>query len=452
MRSLTPNECERLNAAFVLRGIEATRLLLNNGVEAEHFADNEIRVVMSAAFSLAIAGTETSALEILRHVTEKASDEEIKIFTGANRKDRLETFSRLLDRLIFDFPHLSCMTTPEGAAAFVKSEATRRTVVNMAREFYTSITNGANVSDTITGTIAELLKVNSILQHVDGIETLASAAKLAQHDAEEEAAGRVKSLSTGYRELDIALHGLKGGRLYVIGAEEKCGKSLLTSAIGFNVARAGAPVGLVSMEMQGKEIAARLAGCSETEPANERAAKLAQFSNTVFRYPFFIRSGGVTAARLTAAAYELVLKNRVQLLIVDYLQLVSMSGKVERVNEINETVAGLKSFAMAFNIPVVLVSSVNNKQIIGRTSKKPTPADLRDSGRIANDCDCLIFLWTPSPDIAPAYREVFISRGRNGESGTIGLNLNASSLRFEETPLQYFIEPKQHSQAGRAWD
>lgn len=204
------------------------------------------------------------------------------------------------------------------------------------------------------------------------------------------------------------------------------------------------------MEMDGKTLAARLAGCSETEPAKDRAAKLAQFGNTVYRTPFYIRSGGVSSGRLTAAAYELVLKYKVRVLIVDYLQLISMTGKGERVNEINETVAGLKSFAMSMNIPVILVSSVNNKQIIGRTSKKPTPADLRDSGRIANDCDCLIFLWTPDADLNPAYRECFVSRGRNGESGTIGMNLNASSLRFEEMPLQYFTEPKQHT-PGRAW-
>jgi replicative DNA helicase len=449
---MTTNETERLLCAFTLRGIDATRHLQTCGVDVGHFQDAELKIIVGASYALATAGTETTALEILRHLTEKAGDGILKPFAGASRKERLETVSRLLDCLNDDFAHLSMQATPEGAADFLKNEAARRRVVDMARDFYTKITNGANISDTLTGTISELLAFNTSLQRVDGIETLAEAAKLARIDAEEEAAGRVVSLSTGYREIDNSLHGLRGGRLYVIGAEEKCGKSLLTSAIGYNIARAGVPVGLISMEMDGKTLAGRLAGCSETEPAKNRAAKLKQFENTVYRTPFHIRSGGVSAGRLTAAAYELVLKYKARVLIVDYLQLVSMTGKGERVNEINETVAGLKSFAMAMNIPVILVSSVNNKQIIGRTSKKPTPADLRDSGRIANDCDCLIFLWTPNADLQPNYREVFISRGRNGERGTIGMNLNASSLRFEETPLQFFAEPKQQSQASRAWE
>jgi replicative DNA helicase len=90
---------------------------------------------------------------------------------------------------------------------------------------------------------------------------------------------------------------------------------------------------------------------------------------------------------------------------------------------------------------VVLVSSVNNKQIFGRPSKKPTPADLRDSGRIANDADCLIFLWMPNSEAEPDYREAFVSRGRHGEAGAVGLRLNASTLRFEETALMHFLEP-----------
>jgi replicative DNA helicase len=448
---MTANECERLGAGFILRGgIQATRKLQQCNVEPQHFQDTEIRVVIDAAFSLASEGSETTSLNILTFAKEKLSDEELKRFAGPTRQEKLVSVSRLLDRLLEDFERLRLQTTPEGAAEFLITEASRRRAVEMAREFYTKITNGANISETLTGTISDLLAFNSMLQHVDGTETLADASRHAYQDAEDEAAGKIVSLSTGYTQFDRMLHGLRGGRLYVVGAEEKAGKSLLTSAIAFNIARSGVPVGLVSMEMQGKEIAARLAGCSETEPARDRAAKLSQFSNTVYRYPFFIRSGGVTAARLKAAAFELVLKNKVRLLIVDYLQLVSMNGKGERVNEINETVAGLKTFAMTMNIPVILISSVNNKQIIGRTTKKPTPADLRDSGRIANDCDCLLFLWVPDPDIAPEYREVFVSRGRNGENGSVGMKLNTVSLRFEETELKKFEDQRQPPQ-GRAW-
>jgi replicative DNA helicase len=139
-----------------------------------------------------------------------------------------------------------------------------------------------------------------------------------------------------------------------------------------------------------------------------------------------------------------VLKKKIKLLIFDYLQLVKLGGKDKRVDEINETVAGLKTFAMTFDIPVIVVSATNNKQITDRMTRKPIPADLRDSGRIANDCDVLMFLWSPNAESDRSYRELFISRGRNGESGSVGLTLNTSALRFEETPLKYFNDQNSH--------
>jgi replicative DNA helicase len=273
---MTANECERLIVGLALRGIDATRFLQQQGIEAEHFNDKELHAVINSAFALAMKGAETTALDILRHANENVTDEELKLFSGATRKDKLESLERLLDRLGDDFKRLSLQATPEGAAECLKAQAERRKLEYIARRLYKKVTDGANLNDTLTGTIADLLAFNSSLNNIDGIVTLADASEAACKDAENEAMGRIVSLSTGYRQLDSMLHKLHGSRLYVIGAEEKEGKSLLTASIAFNVAKADTPIGLISMEMSYKEIAARLAGlqrdCTGPGACNETGA------------------------------------------------------------------------------------------------------------------------------------------------------------------------------------
>jgi replicative DNA helicase len=127
---------------------------------------------------------------------------------------------------------------------------------------------------------------------------------------------------------------------------------------------------------------------------------------------------------------------------VDYLQLIELLGR-DRVNEINDLVSRLKGLAMDLEIPVVLVAAVLNKQINHRADRKPCPADVRDTGRLANDADCLMFLWKPDEE-DENYLELFVSRSRYSKPGRVGLYLNPESLKLsqvtprdaEEVPLK----------------
>lgn len=253
-------------------------------------------------------------------------------------------------------------------------------------------------------------------------------------ETEQELSGKIVRLPTGFPDLDRIIYGLEKGRLYCLAAEEKIGKSLLSYQIGFHNALRGCPVGIISTEMRGSEISKRYAGVHNGQDALHRLNRLKQFQGENKSLPLFIRDGSASAEKVIAVARKLWHEKKVGLLIVDYLQLVELPGK-DRVNEINAFVGKLKGLAMDLEVPIVLVAAVLNKQLSNRGDRKPTPADIRDTGRLANDADCTMFLWKPLED-DESYIELFVARSRYSKLGKVGLSLNTETLSLSQTALR----------------
>ncbi|MDI6766033.1 MAG: DnaB-like helicase C-terminal domain-containing protein [Bacteroidota bacterium] len=317
---------------------------------------------------------------------------------------------------------------------YLRQETERKKAQEIILSAGTKLNDGIEVETVIEEAARELITLSAKSQNIKSYTHLEDAFDEAIKETEDEIAGKVVRLSTGFHDLDRIIYGLEKGRLYCIAAEEKIGKSLLSYQIGLNSASKGNPSAIISMEMKASEIAKRFAGVNSGQEALHRLNALKKLKAEIGKYPLFIRDGSANQGKVFITIHKLYAEKQVELLIVDYLQLIELQGK-DRVNEVNDFVGKLKGLAMDLNIPIVLISAVLNKQLSHRNDRKPTPADLRDTGRLANDADCLMFLWKPDEQ-DENYLELFVARSRYSKLGRIGLFLDPETLKLSQTELR----------------
>jgi len=440
---ITQIDAEKLLVAFCLQGRNATSFAVNQNLNEEDFSDRELRMLFEVSVSLFAQRKEINALTVQSFLREEVSENH---FLGKvqDKKEAIEKLIQLAEDIASEFVFLKQLSDPVTACTFLKTETQRRKVSETILQLHSKLLSGGELSETITNGVHTLLSFFNSQNPTRQVVSIADANAEKRKEVEDELAGKIVRLSTGFSDIDSLLIGLRKGCLYVLAAEEKVGKSLLSTQIALNVAGKGNAVGVVSLEMKASEIAGRLAGANERDEPNKRLEAIIAFDEQARHLPIYIASGSAKHDKLFSIAHGLVLEKKISFLIVDYLQLVTLPQKTDRVNEINSVVASLKAIALDLNIPVLLISAVLNKQIVNRSTRKPTPADLRDSGRIANDCDCLFFLWKPEEETEPNYLELFVARGRNGEKGKCGLWFDESTLRLEQTTLREEIPLKMY--------
>lgn len=233
-----------------------------------------------------------------------------------------------------------------------------------------------------------------------------------------EAPGGLVGLTTGLRDLDDATGGLRGGEMIVVGARPSMGKTTLGLAISAGAAAAGARVGFVSYEMPAADLGAQITAgltpisrdlttrgkerfqgedgrfrwrpVTEGEIASMQAAQRAMASRRLLILDMRIR----TMAALRAQVRRLVRRGGLDLVVIDYLQLMEVPELARfdnRTLEVTRLSGQLKALAKDFNIPVVVLSQLN-RQVEGREVKRPGLSDLRDSGAIEQDADVVMFL------------------------------------------------------------
>ncbi len=321
---------------------------------------------------------------------------------------------------------------------FLKEEAQRRSAQEIILAAGTKLNDGTDVDEVIENGVRNLLSLSAKSYHLKSFIALEDAFDEAIKETEEELSGKVVRLSTGFPVLDSIIYGLEKGRLYAVAAEEKIGKSLFAYQIGLHAAKGGHSTAIITLEMRGGEIAKRYAGVNSGQDAKVRLNALERVKQVIGVYPLFIRDGSATSDKAFTLIHSLYAEKKVELVILDYLQLIELKGR-DRVNEINDFVCRLKGLAMDLQIPVLLIAAVLNKQISNRGSRKPTPSDIRDTGRLANDADCLMMMWKPD-ERDENYLELFVARSRYSKLGRIGLLLDSDTLSLAQTELRQSVE------------
>jgi replicative DNA helicase len=244
--------------------------------------------------------------------------------------------------------------------------------------------------------------------------------------------GRTTGISTGFLDLDKLLGGLHPSDLIVLAGRPSMGKTAIATNIGFNAARAfreqkladgrvaaedGARVGFFSLEMSAEQLATRIlseeSGVSSNnirkgEVSHEDFDQFIDASQRLAAAPFYIDdTPALSIAALRTRARRLKRQHGLDLVIIDYLQLVRGTGEGRqdnRVQEISEITRGLKTLAKELDVPVVALSQLS-RAVESREDKRPMLSDLRESGSIEQDADVVIFVYR---------EEYYLSRGEPG--------------------------------------
>jgi replicative DNA helicase len=265
--------------------------------------------------------------------------------------------------------------------------------------------------------------------------------------------GGITGISTGFIEFDRMTSGLHAAEMIVIAARPSMGKTALAMNIAEHVAiNEKLPVGVFSLEMSSQQLVQRLL-CSRARVnlqkvrdgflAERDFPSLTAAASKLAEAKIFIDdSAGLSILELRAKARRLKAQQNVQLIIVDYLQLLRSTTRRAMDNrqlEISEISAGLKGLAKELKIPIIVVAQLN-RQPEQRTGGKPRLSDLRESGSIEQDADLVGLLVRPeiyeedeeARQEKSGEAELIIAKQRNGPVGEISLTFLKEFTRFED--------------------
>ena len=263
----------------------------------------------------------------------------------------------------------------------------------------------------------------------------------------EERAGGVLGLPTGFYDWDRMTQGLVKGNLIIIAGRPGMGKTSFAVNIAQHVAlRENKSVGIFSLEMGEEELAQRiLASESDLPFGSVRAGRLSQgqwtqLYDTIRRTtaaPLFIDdSPNPSLLEISSKARRLKAEHGLDLLVIDYLQLMSAGGRYEsRQLEISAISRGLKQLAKEAEIPVIALSQLSRQPERRAGDHRPQLADLRESGSIEQDADMVCFIYRDElynkddPD-NKGMAELIISKHRNGETGTVDMVFFGENTTF----------------------
>jgi replicative DNA helicase len=258
----------------------------------------------------------------------------------------------------------------------------------------------------------------------------------------------VTGLATGFADLDSKTSGLQPGDLIIVAGRPSMGKTAFSLNIAENIALdSSMPVAVFSMEMGAAQLVMRMLGSiGRLDQHKLRTGriveddwhKLTSALGKLNEAPVFIdETPGLTAMEVRARARRLARQNdnKLGLIVIDYLQLMSGNGNGEnRATEISEISRSLKSLAKELHVPIIALSQLN-RSLEQRPNKRPVMSDLRESGAIEQDADVILFIYRDevynpdSPDKGTA--EIIIGKQRNGPIGTVRLTFLGEYTKFE---------------------
>ena len=262
------------------------------------------------------------------------------------------------------------------------------------------------------------------------------------HDRE----SRLTGLSTGFFDFDDLTCGLQPSELIIVAARPSMGKtSFVMNIIEHIGVVEKKPAAIFSMEMSARQLAQNML-CSHSKIDAHKLRKgfledddrlwsaLSNGLGSLSEAPIFIEdTPGLTILEVRAKARRLKAQYDIQLIAVDYLQLMEAPRGENRQQEISIISRGLKSLARELAIPVIAVSQLN-RSVESREGHRPRMSDLRESGSIEQDADVIALLHREdyfNPEKKDGTAELIIAKQRNGPTGTIKLTFLSHCMRFE---------------------
>jgi replicative DNA helicase len=308
-------------------------------------------------------------------------------------------------------------------------------------------------------------------------QALTTAVDMAAHAFQRD--GKLSGLASGLDDFDRMMGGLQQSDLIILAGRPGMGKTALATNIAYNVAKAwqgeikpdghmvsvnGGIVGFFSLEMSAEQLATRIIAEQTGIPSNKIRRggiteadfeKIKDISIELQNLPFYVdETGGLSIAQLAARARRLKRQRGLDLLVIDYIQLLQGSTRrssENRVQEVTEITTKLKALAKELNVPVLALSQLS-RQVESRDDKRPQLSDLRESGSIEQDADVVIFVfreeyyhqmrkpsesqadkfaeWLAEGEKVHGKAEAIIGKQRHGPTGTVELQFDAEVTRF----------------------
>ncbi|RYY94461.1 MAG: replicative DNA helicase, partial [Alphaproteobacteria bacterium] len=297
--------------------------------------------------------------------------------------------------------------------------------------------------------------------------------------------GKIAGVPTGLSELDRMLGGLHPSDLVILAARPSMGKTALATNIAYYAAKnckrspgpngimrtdEGGVVGFFSLEMSSDQLAARVLADVSAVPSDKmRKGDLSPRDYEMIReaaqsmegLPLYIDDmGGISISQLSARARRLQRTSGLDLLIIDYLQLVTPSGSSKnqgRVQEVTEITKSLKALAKELAIPIIALSQLS-RAVESREDKRPQLSDLRESGSIEQDADVVMFIyreayylerlepgegdprhqeWKDQMALKFNVAEVIIAKQRHGPIGRVEVGFNPARVKFSNLEKRF---------------
>lgn len=262
----------------------------------------------------------------------------------------------------------------------------------------------------------------------------------------------VIGVPSGFGDLDKITAGFQKGDLIILAGRPSMGKT----AFGLNIARNAAvdsqhPVAIFSLEMSSQQLVQRLL-CSgalvdaqllRTGKLGKKWNKVIKYAGTLYEAPIFIDdTAGLDIVKLSARARRMALEHDIQMIIVDYMQLMEApKGFDNRQQEISFISRSLKGLAKQLNVPIIALSQLS-RAVEARPDKRPMLSDLRESGAIEQDADLVMFVYREEFYLKdkddPKYKdvenqaEIIIGKHRNGPIGTVKLTFLKNFGKFAD--------------------
>jgi len=332
-------------------------------------------------------------------------------------------------------------------AEIVREKAIQRrlleTCLDVARRAYDNEMEAKDLLDEAERQIFEISRLDKSGEAVSISSVLQSTFERIDRLRERE--GRLTGLGTDFYDLDDMTGGLQQGELIIIAARPSMGKTSFALNLTERVANHKEPVAFFTLEMSNQQVIQNMLCCrSQIDGQAMRKGRItdAQYKRLqdeaarLYESPIFVDdTPGITITQLRAKCRRLKQKHGIQMVVVDYLQLMSAGGRVEsRQQEISAISRGLKGIARELSVPVLALSQLN-RDVENRDDHRPRMSDLRESGAIEQDADVIILLhrdeYYKQTEENTGLAQIIIAKQRNGPTGEVALRFFREYMRFE---------------------
>lgn len=253
-------------------------------------------------------------------------------------------------------------------------------------------------------------------------------------------------ITTGFREFDKMTSGMQKGDLLILAARPSMGKTALALNMALSAWHGGAAIGIFSLEMSSEQLVLRMLSSEAEIPhqkirnamvSSDEWIELTNHAGKLAEAKIFIDdTPSISIMELRAKARKLKAQENIQLIVIDYLQLITTGGRYEnRTQEIAAISRSLKALAKELGVPVLALSQLS-RSLEARMDKRPQLSDLRESGAIEQDGDVIFFIYrdvvynpeTEDPELA----EIIVGKQRNGPIGSFHVRFNGEVTRFND--------------------